>query len=345
MRAMANGVAVAFAMAAVLIVGPARAQATAAGALLTAEQVQAKQAAEDRRLDALQATLQPRYGDIALPEAKARLHLGIDYFFLGPDDARRVLIEAWGNPPDEVEGVLGMVFPKGATAKDTPFGVVVTYDPSGYVTDEAATQKDYDKLLADMKSGGDERNTERAKQGLDPVTLIGWAQPPSYDRQSNNLIWAREVAFGSAPVHTLNYDVRHLGRTGVLSMNFVAAMPDLEKLRPVAAELAKAAEFDAGQRYADHKSGDKAAGYGLVGLIGAGAGLLVAKKIGLIGIGLLFLKKFAVVIVAAFAGAGAWVRRVLGLKPKAAKKAAIADLAQHETQTLESPAKEDDPVT
>ena len=82
MRAMANGVAVAFAMAAVLIVGPARAQATAAGALLTAEQVQAKQAAEDRRLDALQATLQPRYGDIALPEAKARLHLGIDYFFL-----------------------------------------------------------------------------------------------------------------------------------------------------------------------------------------------------------------------------------------------------------------------
>jgi uncharacterized membrane-anchored protein len=343
MRPMASGVAAAFFIAAILVIGPAQAQTPAPAAPPTAEQVQAKQAAEDKRLDALQATLQPRYGNIALPEAKATLHLGVDYFFLGPDDARKVLIEAWGNPPDEVEGVLGMIFPKDATAKDNPFGVVVTYDPSGYVTDEAATQKDYDKLLADMKSGSDERNTERAKK-VDPVTLMGWAQPPSYDRQNNNLIWARHFAFGSAPVHTLNYDVRHLGRTGVLSMNFVAAMPALEKLRPVAAELAKAAEFDAGQRYADHKSGDKAAGYGLVGLIGAGAGLLVAKKIGLIGIGLLFLKKFAVVIVAAFAGAGAWVRRVLGLKPKAAKKPAVANFDQPETQALEAHTKEDDPV-
>ena len=341
MRSRRSGALAALVFTAALAFGAADAQPPAPP---NAEQAKAAQAAEDKRLDDLQATLQPRYGVIALPEAKASLNLGVDYFFLGPDDARKILVEAWHNPPDYADGVLGMIFPKGATAKENGFGVVVTYEASGYVTDKDASQEDYDKLLADMKSASEERNAERTKQGFDTATVVGWAQPPSYDRQNNNLIWAREIAFASEPAHTLNYDVRHLGRAGVLSMNFVSLMPHLEQLRPVAAELAKAASFDPGQRYADHKSGDKAAGYGLVGLIGAGAGLLVAKKIGLIGVGLLFLKKFAVVIAAALAGGGAWVRRTLGLRPKAPKADAASDRDQPEVKSLDTQAKEDDPA-
>jgi uncharacterized membrane-anchored protein len=354
MRLVAGGVAAVLLAFVTLAVGSANAQPAtppaASAKQMTPEQTKAAEAAEDKRLDDIQAGLHPQHGAITLAQAKAVLNLGDRYYFLGPDDSRKVIVDAWGNPPTEAEGVLGMVFPTGATVGRNTYGVVIEYEDSGYVTDKDATQKDYDKLLADMKSNDQEINTERTKKGFDPVTLIGWAQPPSYDKANNNLIWARELSFGSEPVHTLNYDVRHLGRAGVLSMNFVSSMGRLEELRPVAAELAKTAEFEPGQRYADHKGGDKAAGYGLVGLIGAGAGLLIAKKVGLIGIGLLLAKKFAVVIIAFFGGIAAWFRRVLGLKPEAPKKLATADFGQTETQSLEAPAepaapRPDDPVS
>ena len=51
--------------------------------------------------------LQFRDGDIAIPTANAHLRLDRDFRFLGPDDARRVLEDLWGNPPDT--SVLGMV--------------------------------------------------------------------------------------------------------------------------------------------------------------------------------------------------------------------------------------------
>ena len=72
----------------------------------------------------------------------------------------------------------------------------------------------------------------------------------------------------------------------------------------------RAAEFQPGSRYADYQAGtDKEAEYGLAGLVAAGAGIAVAKKVGLIGIILAFGKKFLFVILAVAAGLGAWARR------------------------------------
>jgi uncharacterized membrane-anchored protein len=115
----------------------------------------------------------------------------------------------------------------------------------------------------------------------------------------------------------LNYDVRHLGRNGVLSLNIVSGMSRLPQVQGAAHDLARTAEFDAGSRYADFKEGDKTAGYGLAGLVAAGAGLAVASKTGFLAAGLLLLKKGIVVIVALFAGAAAWVRRLFKKEPEA----------------------------
>jgi hypothetical protein len=38
------------------------------------------------------------------------------------------------------------------------------------------------------------------------------------------LYWARELKFGEQPVNTLNYNIRVLGRKGVLVLNFIANM-------------------------------------------------------------------------------------------------------------------------
>jgi uncharacterized membrane-anchored protein len=271
---------------------------------------------EQARIDQLKgilAALKPQYGVVKLPAAKVTLNLGEDYYFLDAADSRRVLVDGWSNPPGAVEGVLGMIFPKGMTfVQDDAWGAVVTHEKTFYVSDKKARSEDYDKVLADMREGESERNEALVKDGYEPRTLIGWAQPPTYDPVRHDLIWARDIQFGQSPDHTLNYDVRHLGREGVLSMNLVASMSQLPQIRDAAPKLAATAEFDPGMRYADYKDGDKVAGYGLAGLVAAGAGLAVAKKAGLLAILLVVLKKGAVVLVAAFGGAVAWFRRKFG---------------------------------
>lgn len=59
----------------------------------------------------LMGRLHPATGDVAIGPAEAELHPGRDYYFLPAAEAKEVLTDAWGNPPDAVNNVLGMVFP------------------------------------------------------------------------------------------------------------------------------------------------------------------------------------------------------------------------------------------
>ena len=124
------------------------------------------------------------------------------------------------------------------------------------------------------------------------------------------MVWARDISVADASVHTLNYDIRVLGRKGVLSINVVAAVPDLPQVNAAAASIGATAQFNPGQRYADYNSvTDKTAAFGIGGLIAAGAGAAVAQKLGLFAIILAFAKKGIVVILAGFAAAAAWFRK------------------------------------
>jgi hypothetical protein len=46
------------------------------------------------------AALKFRSGDVAVPEAEAKFHLGDQFRYLEKADANRVLEQLWGNPPD-----------------------------------------------------------------------------------------------------------------------------------------------------------------------------------------------------------------------------------------------------
>jgi uncharacterized membrane-anchored protein len=278
-----------------------------------AQPAAADQKAREKQLVAILDSLHPVSGDVTMPEASAVLHLGKDYYYLPAAEARRVLVEGWGNPPETAEGVLGLVFPAGKTFLDDVWGAVITYDPTGYVTDKDAASTDYDALIKEMKEGTEAVNEERTRQGYPAQHLIGWAQAPTYDPRSHSLVWAKNVQFEGQTDNTLSYDVRLLGRKGVLSLNMITGMSKLAETRQAAAKFAGAAEFQPGSRYADYQPGtDKTADYGLAGLVAAGAGVAVAKKVGLIGIILAFGKKFLVLIIALVVGLGAWARRRFG---------------------------------
>ncbi len=118
--------------------------------------------------------------------------------------------------------------------------------------------------------------------------MIGWAAPPRYDKDSHKLFWARELSFGGDPEHTLNYDIRALGRRGVLSLNAVASMGQLQMVEKDMQQVLAFVEFNEGHRYGDYVGGaDKVAAYGIGALI-AGK---VAAKAGLFKLLLVLLAK------------------------------------------------------
>lgn len=238
-------------------------------------------------------------GRIDVPEAKAHFNLGSEFQFLEKGDARRVLEDMWGNPPDD--SVLGLIVPRTPTlTEEGSWAVVVTYSDDGYVSDGDAKDIDYSDLLKTMQEHIRDANPEREKAGYGTLNLVGWAVPPRYDAGSKKLYWARELAFNNEPAHALNYDIRVLGRYGYLSLNAVASMDELSTVRTGMDHLLPLTEFDEGARYADHNaSTDKVAAYGVATLIGGGLaakaglfakiGLLLAKFWKLLLIGVVFL--------------------------------------------------------
>ncbi|WP_374527392.1 DUF2167 domain-containing protein [Novosphingobium sp.] len=260
---------------------------------------------------ALVKTLKPQHGKIALPEARATLDLGTAYDFYGPEDARTILVTIWGNPPDSAEGVLGLVMQAGKSPLQDNWGAVVTYEATGYVSDEDAASTDYAELMKQMQESEVEVNKQRQAGGYPAIHLTGWAEPPNYDSGSHSVVWAQELAFADTNVHSLNYDVRTLGRGGVLSVNLISSMPHLAEVKAAAHEFAGHASFDAGARYADFDPNlDKKAEYGIGGLVAAGVGVAAAKKLGLLAIFAKFLKPLLVAVVVAF---GALRNRIMGL--------------------------------
>jgi len=247
-------------------------------------------------------------GHIVLPGGLAALDVPPSFRYLDPTDTERVLVDAWGNPPGSQ--TLGMLFPTdvGPFAADA-WGVVIEYSGDGHISDEDADAIDYDDLLARMREDTDDANEERKKLGYEPVSLLGWAQPPHYDQGNKKLYWAKEIKFGSSEENTLNYNIRVLGREGVLELNAVAGMGQLSKVEQEMQDVLTFANFNQGHRYADFDaSTDHVAAYGLAALVGGA----VAAKTGLLAKLLAMLiaaKKFLVAIVIGFV---ALVKRLFG---------------------------------
>jgi uncharacterized membrane-anchored protein len=144
------------------------------------------------------------------------------------------------------------------------------------------------------------------------VEIVGWTAPPRYDQSAHKLYWAKEVRFGNETENTLNYNIRILGRRGVLVLNSVAGMSQLPEIERNTPAILSAVEFNSGNRYADFNpaSGDKFASYGIAALVAGG----VAAKLGFFkGLWVLVLgaKKFIIIGAVAFA---AWFRKLFGKK-------------------------------
>lgn len=233
--------------------------------------------AKPRTIEEFLASLHFQKGDITIGKGLATLKVPEAFRFLDSKEAQAVLVDLWGNPP--AEAPLGMLVPTGLSLADpNSWAVVISYDESGYVKDDDAAKIKYDQLLKDMQKDTAEGSKERVKNGYEAIDLVGWAAPPRYDADAKKLYWAKELKFGNSSDHTLNYDIRVLGRRGVLSLNCVAGMPQLKEIEARSPEILAMVNFNDGHRYADFDpKTDKIATYGLAALVAGG----VAAKAGL----------------------------------------------------------------
>ena len=257
-------------------------------------------------------TLHYQTGNIVLPNKVATLRLAGNYRYLDAAETEKLLV-AWGNEPGN--DTQGAIVPNEVDPLDTEgWAVILTYMDDGHVDDADATEIDYDDMLEDLKAGTEENNETRTRNGYQAVHLIGWAERPHYDAATRKLYWAKELNFEGSKLHTLNYDVRVLGREGVLSMNAVASMNQLQQIRRDMKPLIGVAEFNEGYRYAEFNSKtDRLAEYGLGALIAGG----IAAKLGLFAkLGALLLA-FKKIVFIGLVAAGGFVAKLFGKKKDA----------------------------
>ncbi len=285
------------------------------GLLILISQTPAQEAPPD--LAALMAAreeaakkLKYQQGEIVLDGGLATVHVPPTLRYLDAKDADFVITKLWGNP--DGAKTLGMLVPAEVSpASRDGWGVIITFENDGYVKDNDAAKIDYNDLLKTMQEGTLEANQERAKAGYPTIELVGWAATPHYDAAAKKLHWAKELGFGGDPEHTLNYNIRVLGRRGVLVLNAVAAMSQLPEIESVMPTIISAVEFNEGHRYADFdKSSDKIAAYGLTGLIAGG----ILAKTGLFAKLGLILAKSAKLVIVAVAAIGAGISKLFRRK-------------------------------
>jgi uncharacterized membrane-anchored protein len=248
-------------------------------------------------------------GEIDLRDGLAKLTVPKEFNYLSPADAETVLVKLWRNPPSG-ERSLGLLMPAGMTPITSNCWVVtIHYSAEGYVKDNDASKINYDDLLKQMQKGMSAENKERKKSGYQTVELLGWAAPPRYDAATHKLYWAKKLKFEGDDGETLNYNIRMLGRRGVLELNAIAAIDQLPEIEQRTPQILGMVDFKEGHRYADFDPKiDKVATFGIAalvagGLIGAKLGffklfwvfLIAAKKfiiIGVIGVAAFFQKLF-----------------------------------------------------
>src|SRR3954470_12599437 len=197
---------------------------------------QTEKEARLNELRSLSQRLKYQEGRISLGDNLATLELTDQFRYVDPAGTETLLTGIWGNPPSG-EKSLGMIVP----ADFSPFDpkawcVLIRAQNDGYVKDDDAGKINYTKLLKQMQDNVREGSKQRVKDGYPSIELVGWATPPRYDQQTHKFYWAKELRFGDSPGETtLNYNLRILGRRGILELNAVAGMgqfSQIEKATP-----------------------------------------------------------------------------------------------------------------
>ena len=212
------------------------------------------------------------------------------------------LMRKMGN---DTEGVVAVILPP--VGSTSTWLVVIGASDVGYVDDDDADELDAAEMLEQFKQGTLEQNKKRVAMNIPELFIDGWSERPHYEPATHHLVWGLNAHDTESKV--VNYFTRFLGRMGYMSVNLIDDPATIEASKAQALSVLTALHFDNGWRYEDHVSSDRDSGIGLKALVLGGAGVVIAKKTGILVAVLLFLKKGIVVVVVAIGGFFRWLFR------------------------------------
>lgn len=279
--------------------------------------VKAQKDSTQIQIDSLEKTFTYQHGTIKIGNGVGTINVPAGFKYLDSVQSLKVLTVLWNNPKTP-NMTLGFIMPeKQGIFSDRGYVFNIQYDAIGYVKDDDANDINYDDLLSNLQKEATDENKERTKEGYQPIQLVGWAAKPYYDADRHILHWAKEFKFGTDSVNTLNYNVRVLGRKGVLVLNAISTMNDVAAVKAGVPHVLNVVNFADGYKYKDFDSGaDKVAAWTIGGLV---AGKILAK----VGFFALILKFWKLVMVG-FVAIGSFFRKLF----KGSKKEAHFDIPE-----------------
>ncbi len=259
-----------------------------------------------QQIEAIENAFTYEHGKITLKNGIGYIDVPEGFKYMDAEQAERVLVDLWGNPEGE-NLTLGFILPESqGVMGESGYVFNIQYQEIGYVKDGDADKINYSDLLKELQKDTKAANAEREKLGYEPIRLVGWASQPFYDKEKKVLHWAKEVKFGDEEVNTLNYNVRILGRKGVLVLNAIATMPNLPMVQKDIPQVLEIAKFSEGYAYRDfNPSTDEVAAWTIGGLV---AGKVLAKA----GFFALLLKFWKIIAVAIVGFGGVIWKRITG---------------------------------
>ncbi len=192
---------------------------------------------------------------------------------------------------------------------DHAWAAYLQFDDGGYVKDNEKI--DADALLKTLQENTEANNEERQKRGWTALHIKGWAVPPAYNQSTKRLEWATTLQSNGGT--GVNFFTKVLGRRGHTSIVMATAPSRLSEAESALNTVLDGYSFNSGESYAEWKPGDKVAEYGLAALVLGGAAAIATKK-GLWAVIVGFLVKGWKLVAIAVAGAGAFLRKLLGKK-------------------------------
>lgn len=230
---------------------------------------------EQIKIDSIEKTFHYEHGKISLKNGIGTINIPKGFKYLDATQAEKVLVDLWGNPKSKNIS-LGLILPENiGVLSQNSYVFNIQYDEIGYVDDKDAEDINYDDLLEQIKKETIEENKLRQKEGFETINIVGWASKPFYDKDRKILHWAKEIKFGNSPINTLNYNIRILGRKGVLVLNAIATENELPLVQRDISKVLDIVKFNDGFKYEDFDASiDEVAAWTIGGLV---AGKILTK--------------------------------------------------------------------
>jgi uncharacterized membrane-anchored protein len=207
-----------------------------------------------RQVDSIDQQLRFHTGKLKFTEQNIRITVPPNHYFVDGPQSRYILETLWGNAQDEE--VLGMIVRSDFSPNETKgdYSFVVSYAPTGYISTPEKVDFDHHILLNKIQQQIHDNNTRRLEQGLNALQVERWVMVPFFDQYRKALYWATELKVNGSDESLINYNLRILGKDGVIKVNAVGTMDQLDGIKQILPYVLARTEFLEGYCYDDYNA-------------------------------------------------------------------------------------------